>query len=573
MIYRVSLASRTTTRTGRPEKYFGLGGRGLTSAIIAAEVSPRVWPLGPGNKLVLAPGLLVNSGASSTGRLSVGAKSPLTGTIKESNVGGPPGQQLARLGVDALIFEEPRERDQWLVARVSTEGVEVLPGDHLAGLGVYESVAHLRDQFGDKVAVFAIGLAGEHRLAAANIGVTDADGVPARHAGRGGLGAVMGSLGLKAIVVDTTDAPTAASPADPEGLKAANRRFVEALRAHPVSGQSMPKYGTNALVSPINALAGLPTRNFSQGQFELAEQINGDALHDRIVERGGETTHRCMPGCVIRCSNTYMDEAGREVTRGFEYESIVLLGADCGIGDLDAVAQLNYLCDDLGLDTMEVGVTLGVAMEAGVLAFGDAQAALALVAEVGQNTPLGRVVGQGAAVTGRVFGVAHVPVVKGQAMPAYDPRAFKGIGVTYATSTMGADHTAGNCLPGSALPDGTIPDPHSREHQVELSRYMQQLATTFDSLGLCWFTRGPILADNSLLTDILAAQWGGEWTMDGLFAQARKTLGVELAFNRAAGFTPDDDRLPDYFSEEALAPEGFKFDISPEEMQQAIPVP
>jgi aldehyde:ferredoxin oxidoreductase len=208
-------------------------------------------------------------------------------------------------------------------------------------------------------------------------------------------------------------------------------------------------------------------------------------------------------------------------------------------------------------------------MEAGVLAFGDAGAALTLLQEAGRATTcLGQVLGQGAAVTGRVFNVGRVPVVKGQAIAAYDPRALKGTGVTYATSPMGADHTAGNCLPGSALPDGTQPDPHERIHQVQLSRYLQQLATVFDSLGLCWFTRGPILAGSTLLTDVLAARRGGQWTMDQLLAQARCTLQTELAFNRAAGFTPGDDRLPDFFSDEALPPLGLTFDIGPGELQQ-----
>jgi aldehyde:ferredoxin oxidoreductase len=567
MIYRVNLAARSVTEGDRPAQWAGLGGRALTSAIVAAEVPPRAWSLGPSNKLVLAPGLLGNSGASSSGRMSVGARSPLTGTIKESNLGGRPGEQLAQLGVEALIFEGRAEPGQWLVARVRAGGVDLLPGNHLAGVRVYDAVDRLHAEFGDKVGIMVIGQAGEHCLNVANIAVTDVDGVPARHAGRGGLGAVTGSKGLRAIVVDPAGAePT--QPADPPGLKEACRRFAQALLDHPVAGKSLPKYGTSALIGPINALGGLPTRNFRQGEFELADHIAGEALHDRIVARGGKTTHPCMRGCVVRCSNTYLSENGEELTRAFEYESIVLLGANCGIGDLDALARLNRACDEMGLDTMEMGVTLGVAMEAGVLAFGDAEGALRLIEEAGAcRTMLGRVLGQGAAVTGRVFNVRRVPVVKGQAISAYDPRALKGIGVTCATSPMGADHTAGNCLPGSMLPDGTKPDPHSREHQIELSRYLQQLATMFDSLGLCWFTRGPILANPALLTDILAAQHRGQWTMDSLLAQARQTLCTEVAFNRAAGFTPEDDRLPGFFYEKPLSPTGLTFDISPEELQ------
>jgi aldehyde:ferredoxin oxidoreductase len=191
--------------------------------------------------------------------------------------------------------------------------------------------------------------------------------------------------------------------------------------------------------------------------------------------------------------------------------------------------------------------------------------------EVGRgSTPLGRVLGHGAAVTGKVFGVSRVPVVKGQALPAYDPRALKGTGVTYATSPMGADHTAGNCLPGSALPDGTIPDPHNPKDQVRLSRYMQHLAMVFDTLGLCWFSRAPILVDHSLLTDLLVSLYDNRSDMDGLMEQAHQALQVELGFNKEAGFTPNDDRLPEFFSEEPLSPLDLRFDISPEELQTTL---
>jgi aldehyde:ferredoxin oxidoreductase len=382
----------------------------------------------------------------------------------------------------------------------------------------------------------------------------------------------MGAKRLKAIVTD--DSGCESRPlAHPERYRPALRRYHEALQAHPVTGKSLPTYGTNALVATIDTLGGLPTRNFSQGSFALGSQIGGDALHDLIVERGAKTTHPCMPGCIIRCSNTFFDSEGQELTRGFEYESIVMLGANCGIGNLDALARLNRRCDELGLDTIEMGVAIGVAMEAGLLAFGDTQAALTLLDQVGQGTALGRILGQGAAVTGRVFNVRRVPVVKGQAISAYDPRAIKGTAVTYATSPQGADHTAGNCLPGSRLPDGTKPDVHRREYQVALSRYMQELSMAFDSLGLCWFARQPILKNPLLLTDLLTAVLGGEWTMNGLLAAGRAALQVELDFNREAGFTPADDRLPDFYAEEPLSPLHLTFDLSPEELQGAVADP
>jgi aldehyde:ferredoxin oxidoreductase len=276
-----------------------------------------------------------------------------------------------------------------------------------------------------------------------------------------------------------------------------------------------------------------------------------------------------MPGCVVRCSNVLPGENGQELTRALEYESIVLLGSNCGISDLDAIAILNHRCDELGLDTMEMGVAIGVAMEAGLASFGDAEAALKLVNEVAAGSALGRVLGSGAAVTGKVFGVARVPVVLGQAISAYDPRSLKGTGVTYATSPMGADHTAGNALPGSMLPDGTKPDPTQSENQVRLSRYLQHLAMTFDSLGLCWFTRGPILTDPSLLMDILHAAYGGTWNMEKLLEQAGEALQVELAFNRAAGLGDQHD-LPYFFRTEPIGMQGRVFDVPVQDLNQTL---
>jgi aldehyde:ferredoxin oxidoreductase len=561
VICRIDMSTGAVTREPLPAAWQGLGGRALTSALVSAEVPPGAEPLGAENRLVLAPGLLSGTSASSSGRLSVGAKSPLTGGIKESNVGGLPGSKLARLGIRALVVEGKAAPGRWYVLELDAAGTRLRESDVTAGERVYATVAQLRA--GTTAAVVAIGPAGEMRLPAAAICVTDLDGVPSRHAGRGGLGAVMGAKGLTAIVIDDRGAGPLPL-ADPERFRRAMLRFAQALRDHPTSGRSMPIYGTSILVNTINEAGGLPTRNFRSGSFEAASQISGEALHDLIVARGGRTTHACMPGCVIRCSNVVPDPTGEECTRGLEYESLVLLGANCGIGDLDTLAHLNRLCDELGLDTMETGVALGVAMEGGLAAFGDGQRALALVEEIGAGTPLGRLLGHGAAVAGRVLGVERIPAVKGQGMPAYDPRALKGTGVTYATSPMGADHTAGNALPGTVLPGVGKPDPARREHQVELSRYLQELAAIFDSVGLCWFTRGPILAEERLMLDLLDARWGGAWSMEGLWALGRQVLALELAFNRAAGLGPATDRLPDFFRTEVLPPRGLTFDIPPE---------
>lgn len=566
-IYRVDLGAGNVRLEQVPDRWQRLGGRALTSAVVAELVPPRCNPLGEGNVLALATGLLAGSGASSSTRLSLGAKSPLTGGIKESNVGGQAGYALAGLGVRCLIIEGSMP-DGWCVVRLSPDGLVLEDAQDLMGLDVYRTVAKLRHRCGPGAAVLAVGPAGEMGLSAANVGVSDVDGIPARHAGRGGLGAVMGGKRIKAIIIDPSDSRPP-QPTNRKDLSAAVKRFAQALLSHPVTGESLPTFGTSVLINAINARGGLPTRNFQAGSFGNAEQISGEALHDLILRRGGKPTHRCMPGCVIRCSNVLLDEWGEELTRGLEYESIALLGSNCGIGDLDTIARLNLRCDELGLDTIEIGVALGVAMEAGVADFGDAEAIAALLEEIGVGTPLGRALGHGAAVVGRVFGRSRVPVVRGQAMAAYDPRALKGTGVTYATSPMGADHTAGNALPGSTLPDGTEPDPCKAEGQVMLSRYLQHLATVFDLLGLCWFTRGPILGDHSLVTDLLEAQHGGDWSFGELFDLAQQTLNTELAFNRDAGVTAVDD-LPCFFRTEPLPPGNYTFDVPAEALASTL---
>jgi aldehyde:ferredoxin oxidoreductase len=241
------------------------------------------------------------------------------------------------------------------------------------------------------------------------------------------------------------------TPKDPNAFKEANKKFVAGIKKHPVTGEGLPAYGTNILTNVLNEAGAYPTRNFQTGRFEGASKISGETQAALEIERGGVATHGCHRGCIIRCSGTFFDKNGRFLTKQPEYETVWAHGGNCGIDDLDAIALIDRLDDDFGVDTIEMGATIAVAMEAGIAEFGDAEAAINLVKEVGKGSYLGRILGNGAEVTGRVFGVERVPVVKGQAMPAYDPRAVQGIGVTYATTTMGADHTAGYAVTANIL--------------------------------------------------------------------------------------------------------------------------
>ncbi|MDW7738559.1 MAG: aldehyde ferredoxin oxidoreductase C-terminal domain-containing protein [Bacillota bacterium] len=560
-IIRVNLTSGSITSEEVPDKYKQLGGRALTAQILLDEIDPACEPLGRHNKLVIAPGLLGGSFLSSSSRLSIGGKSPLTGGIKESNAGGTAAQALSKLGIKAVILEGESNLDYCQYLFLGNQESALKPAE-FAGMGVYQSSKLLFERYGDKVSLILIGPAGEKGLPVAGITNTDPQGRPGRFSGRGGLGAVMGTKGLKAIVLD---------PAGKEGIKyhdrkafqELNKELVKILRENPATGEAYPKYGTAAMVTRTNALYALPTRNFSEGTFEFANRIDGDYLFNTIMKRGGagNPTHACMPGCVIKCSNVYADSSGSEIVSPLEYETIGLIGSNCGIGNLDDIASLNYICNDLGIDTIEVGAAIGVAMDQGLIPFGDAAAAEELLSEIADFTIMGRVLGQGALITGRILGSKRIPVVKGQSLAAYDPRAIKGLGVTYATSPMGADHTAGNTIRNQV--EHTDPEP-----QVELSLKAQKMSMMADSLGLCLFLMPALGSELDKIAELLDYYVGIETSGEKLLEDASRSLSVEREFNRRAGFGPAADRLPEFMLEEPLPALKSVFDVPSDKMRQ-----
>jgi aldehyde:ferredoxin oxidoreductase len=552
--------------------YTGLGGRALTSTVIAKEVPPLCHPLGEDNKLVIAPGMLSGTVAAMSGRLSIGCKSPLTGGIKESNAGGQGAQVLARLGYAAIILEGKPKDDSLYKIVINKDGVKITPDESLKMLGNYALVDKMKAEYGDKIACISIGTAGEMKLAAASIAVTDMELRPTRHAGRGGVGAVMGSKGVKVIVLDDAGMPMR-TPKNPEKYKEANKRWVEGLRKHPVTGEGLPAYGTNVLTNVLNEAGAYPTKNFMWGRFDTCHKISGETQAATETERGGQATHGCHRGCVIQCSGTYLNKDGTYLTKQPEYETVWAHGGNCGIDDLDAIAMLDRLDDDYGVDTIEMGATIAVAMEAGVAKFGDAEAAINLVHEVGKGTPMGRILGSGAAVAGKAFGVERVPVVKNQAMPAYDPRGVQGIGVTYATTPMGADHTAGYAVATNILKVGGYVDPLNPEGQAELSRNLQVATAAVDSTGMCLFIAFAIMDQPETfqaLIDLINAFFGLNLTADDVASLGKKVLKVERDFNTAAGFTSADDRLPEYFQKEVLPPHNVKFAVTDAELDSVF---
>lgn len=572
-ILRLNMTDRSYQLEAVPERYKNLGGRGLTSTILYDEVDPTCHPLGPHNKVIFAPGIITGTAAPTSARVSVGGKSPLTGGIKEANAGTGWAPALARMRIKAIVVEgEPQEAGKYWMVTLRWGGdapqVEFLPADEYVGRNLYEVFPEVYARFGDKVHVAGIGPAGEFKYPNSGIVFNDMKNHPSRYAGRGGLGAVMGSKGLKFIVVDPAGAP-GVEIANPELFKEGSQKMREALMTHAITKPKggLNTYGTAILVNILNEAGGLPTRNFREGRFEGAARVAGEAIFETNKQRTGKEVynHACSPGCIIQCSNTLYAPDGSEIASCIEYESDWAFGPDCGIDNLDKIGELVTLCNAYGLDTIETGVTLGVAMDSGLLPFGDAEGAIALLHEMGKGTPLGRLLGSGAATVGKVYGNPHVPTVKGQAMPAYEPRAVKGIGVTYATTTMGADHTAGYTIAPEILSVGGKSNPLAAESaKADLSRAFQSTTALIDSSGHCLFIAFAILDIPSGfqgMVDEVNAVLGTSMSSDEAVAMGAEILKRERAFNEAAGFTRQDDRLPEFMKYEPLPPHNVTNDL------------
>ncbi|MGD1994924.1 MAG: aldehyde ferredoxin oxidoreductase C-terminal domain-containing protein [Anaerolineae bacterium] len=574
-ILRVNMTDRTAAYEEVPEKYQHLAGRGLTSTMIYDEVDPTCHPLGPNNKLVFAPGLMTGTVAPTSGRVSVGGKSPLTGTIKESNAGTKWPQQLAKLGIKAIVVEGRPEEEGWWGLHITKDGVEFFDADEYTDQGLYDMAPSIFERFGDRVGMMTIGVAGEKKMAMAGICFNDMKNRPSRYSGRGGLGAVAGSKGLKFIIVDDTDAP-GVDIADKDLFDQGRKKLLDALRTHDITKPkgTLNTYGTAALVNVINEAGAYPTRNFRQGRFEGAATTSGEAIFEGNQKRLGKElyNHACHPGCVIQCSNTWFDEEGDEMVSCVEYESTWALGANCGIDDLDAVAELIWLSNDLGIDTIEAGDVIGVAMDSGLAEFGDSEAAIKWLDEdIRQGTPLGHILGQGTEFTANAFGNERSPTIKGQGMPAYEPRAIKGIGMTYAISTMGADHTSGYTIAPEILAVGGSVDQFDVD-KADLVRAFQQTTAFIDMSGHCLFIAFAILDIPEGFEGLVEESngvLGTDWTGDDVTRIGQEILDKELAFNRAAGFTEADDRMPEFMLYEKLPPHDVTWDV-PNETLDAV---
>jgi len=540
----------------------GFGGRGIIAKIMNAEVDPKCEPLGAENKLIIAGTLLSGTGIPTCNRLSVGGKSPLTGTIKESNVGGVAGKMFADHGIRALIIEDLPKETAWKILRIKANGEIILEnGDDIAGNNTYKAVELLKERYSSKIGVMVIGMAGERGYKNSSIQVNDViTGDPTRAAARGGLGAVMGSKKLKAIVIEPSLKKVKPAYKDKKAFEEARKDFVETLKNYPLT-DLLQKKGTSIFIDSMGSSGALPVNNFSGKKFERLKEISSDSFVKAVNENNGKMGIPCQPGCTIRCSNIIMNEDGNIISSGVEYETIALIGPNCGISDWDTIVKFDRLCDDLGVDTMETGASIGVAMDAGKISWGDKKAALGLVMDMVNETDFGRIMGAGTKAVGEALKAKRIPVVKGQALAAYDPRNLKGTAVSMCTSAMGADHTTG--------PTGGAPvDPTKKEGQIELSKERQK-GFAFCDNSMCLYAWVVMQKpDNmSIPARLLKAYYGGEWTPERMLQVGAETISLEWDFNKRAGFSSKDDRMPDFFYTEKSEVTGAVFDFSEDELQ------
>ena len=549
---RVDMTRKTTEIVAFPEEWKLLGGRALSAKILLEECDATCDPLGPDNVLVMAPGVVSGTAAPTSGRISMGGKSPLTNGIKEANAGGNPGQDLMKLGYRCVIVTgQPSDPEKRYAVNITAESAEVVEADAYKGMWNYALIEELAKVYSATASFISIGPAGELRLAGASIACTDQEKQrhPARHAARGGLGAVMGSKGLKYVSVDAGKTPTR-QPAERKEFMASCKQWTKEYR----EGPQMFATGTSSVVPVANMLNTFPYKNRVEGQSPDAETLDGARIVESFEERGGGM-HNCMTGCIVQCSNVVHDTDGNYKTSALEFETLTLLGSNCAIASWDDVADLDRLCDEVGVDTIETGAALAVYMDSGGLEWGDAEGAKRILREIAEGTDLGKAIGAGAVATGKRQKHHRVPAVKGQALPAWDPRPLKATGITYLTSAMGADHTAG-LIVNPGLP---------AEEWAQASQEVQLVNAVTDSSGFCQFLQ-PTLDDIRKFYGLL---YGEEVSREQIADLGWQCMQDEWEFNRREGFEPKDDVMPDCMKKDAIGPAKLVWDVPDEVARSA----
>jgi len=557
----VDMATATISKAPLDEAYHELGGRALIAQYMMANIPPTCDPLGEENVLIICGGVFAGTNFTTSNRMSIGGKSPLTGGVKESNVGGYFGPLLAEQGLRMITVHGLPKDDKLYILYIKANGeVELLDAEKYRGMGNYEFSELMLEHYGEKAAIMSIGQGGERKYKASSIHITEfKTGHPCRAAGRGGMGALMGSKGLKGVVIEKPDEKYKIEYADEEMFKVAsmelNKMIAEAAKVDPFHN-----FGTIATIEATGANGILPVANFSGKMFPKYKKVGVEPFMKNLAERGGKNKVPCQPGCLVQCSNIYNSADGKHLTSALEYETIALFGPNCMIDDLDAIALMDRICDDVGVDTIDTACAVAVAMECGKIPWGDAEAAIALLREMEQGTEFGNVLGNGCEAVGLHLKCERIPVVKHQAIAGYEPRNTKGTAITYALNPQGADHTAGLTM-GRAFEDT------GRTAQAYASNKVQVAMCFADSM-MCIFAFAHIVPKLPLLSNMLAGLYGGPVELTRVtLGLGVKTLLTERGYNKAAGFTAEDDKLPEFFYTEVSEATGSVFDINPVELE------
>ncbi len=525
-----------------------LGGRGLASKILKDEIDPKIDPLSEANKMIFANGLLTGTAVPTAGRYMVVTKGPLTGTIASSNSGGFFGAELRKAGWSLVIIEGKADKPVYI--SIKDSDVKINDASHLWGKTTDVTTDTLIEEFGEKNAkVACIGPAGEKLVKFAAI-IND----KARAAGRTGVGAVMGSKNLKAIVVKGSER---IEVMDKAAFMDAVKSKVDLIRKDPITGDGLPKLGTKVLDSIINQSGLYPTKNFQFGTFEYVEEVNGEAL----VNKGYLIDNKACYACPIGCGRDVVLPNGRK-GEGPEYESAWAFGADCGVKDLIAISDANFMCNELGLDTISAGTTLACAMElyekgylpkedlkdGPELTFGSSESLLYYLKKIAYREDLGDKLAEGSYRFAEGYGHPELSMsVKKQELPAYDPRGVQGHSLEYATSNRGGCHVRGYMISPEVLGVPEKLDPQSLEGKAGWVKVFQDLTAVIDSAGLCLFSSFALGADDYAELINVGTNFG--LTTDEVLKIGERIWNLERQFNYEAGITPDEDRLPDRFKE------------------------
>ncbi|NMG17213.1 aldehyde ferredoxin oxidoreductase family protein [Aromatoleum bremense] len=560
-VLRVNLAEGTCTAEPLNMQWADeyLGSRGLATKYLVSETDPKVDPLSPDNKMIMATGPLTGTMASTGGRYTVVTKGPLTGAIACSNSGGFFGAEMKFAGWDMVIFEGRSPTPVYLF--IENERAELRDASHLWGRSCWETEETIRAQHQDPlIRVSSIGRAGENQVMFACI-VNDLH----RAAGRSGVGAVMGSKNLKAVAIRGTKGVSGIR--DFPGFIKATSEAKKVLAGNPVTSEGLPKFGTQVLMNVINEMGALPTRNHRDVQFEDASKISAEAMHEKRPSDGKSqlVTNAACFGCTIACGRiSAIDKTHFTVKNnpkywgasgGLEYEAAWALGAANGVGDLEALQYANLLCNEQGMDPISFGATVGAAMELyemGVLTqerigldapFGSVEALAKLAEMTATGEGFGKEIGLGSKRLCAKYGHPELSMsVKGQEFPAYDSRGIQGMGLAYATSNRGACHLRGYTVASEVLGVPVKTDPHVIEGKAELVKAFQDATAVFDSAGICVFTSFAwTLAD---VQPQIAAACDGDWSMEKLATVGERIWNMERQFNNAAGLSAKDDNLP-----------------------------